>query len=47
MERDQRELGVGMGDVIATADYMVVNEGTFTHLNNQIKRILKEILEDE
>jgi len=45
MERDLRELGVGMGDVIATADYMIVNEGTFTKLNTQIKQVLKEILE--
>ncbi|MGD2066495.1 MAG: AAA family ATPase [Candidatus Bathyarchaeota archaeon] len=47
MERDQRELSVGMGDVIATADYMIVNEGTFTQLNIGIKKVLKEILEDE
>ncbi|PVX24959.1 MAG: dephospho-CoA kinase [Candidatus Bathyarchaeum sp.] len=47
MERDQRELRVGMGDVIATADYMIVNEGTFTQLNARIKKVLKEILEDE
>lgn len=47
MERDLRELGVGMGDVIATADYMIVNEATFTQLNTRIKNVLKEILEDE
>ena len=45
MERDIRELGVGMGDVIATADHMIVNEGTFTKLNIRIKQILKEILQ--
>ena len=47
MERDLRELGVGMGDVIASADYMIMNEGTFTQLNTRIKKVLKEILEDE
>jgi dephospho-CoA kinase len=47
MERDLRELGVGMGNVIATADYMIVNEGTFAQLNTGIKKVLKEILEDE
>ena len=47
MERDLRELGVGMGDVIATADHMIVNEGTFNQLNTRIKKVLKEILEDE
>jgi len=47
MERDLRELGVGMGDVIATADHMIVNEGTFSQLNTRIKKVLKEILKDE
>jgi dephospho-CoA kinase len=47
MERDTRELGVGMGDVIATADQMIVNEGTFAQLKTRIKKVLKEILEDE
>jgi dephospho-CoA kinase len=47
MERDTRELGVGMGNVIATADQMIVNEGTFTQLKTRIKKVLKEILEDE
>jgi len=47
MERDLRELGVGMGDVIATADHMIVNEGTFSQLNTRIKKTLKEILENE
>ena len=45
MKRDLRELGVGMGNVIATADHMIVNEGTFTKLNTRIKQVLKEILE--
>ena len=47
MERDMRELGVGMGDVIATADQMIVNEGTFAQLKTRIKKVLKEILENE
>lgn len=47
MERDMRELRVGMGDVIATADHMIVNEGTFAQLKTRIRKVLKEILEDE
>ena len=47
MERDLRELGVGMGDVIATADHMIVNEGNFAQLKTRINKVLKEILEDE
>jgi dephospho-CoA kinase len=41
MERDSRELGVGLGSVIATADYMIVNEGT----KSQLKRDVREFLE--
>ena len=47
MERDLRELGVGMGNVIAIADHMIVNEGSFAQLKTRIKAVLKEILEDE
>jgi dephospho-CoA kinase len=42
MERDSRELSVGLGSVIATADYMIVNEGT----KSQLKREVREVLED-
>jgi dephospho-CoA kinase len=47
MERDLRELHVGMGNVIATADHMIVNEGSFAQLKTRIKAVLKEILDDE
>ena len=40
-ERDLRELSVGLGDVVAMADYMIVNEGT----KNQLKRHVGEVLE--
>ena len=43
IERDRRELNVGIGEVIATADYMIVNEGTKRKLN----KIIKIILENE
>jgi dephospho-CoA kinase len=47
MERDLRELGVGMGAVIAAADHTIVNERTSAQLKTEIRRVMKEILEDE
>jgi dephospho-CoA kinase len=47
MQRDLRELGVGMGAVIAAADHMIVNEGTPAQLKKKIVKVLKEVLEDE
>ena len=45
--RDRRELRVGLGDVIATADYLVVNERTKSHLHNDLGKILQRVIEDE
>ncbi|MFQ6095216.1 MAG: AAA family ATPase [Candidatus Bathyarchaeia archaeon] len=45
--RDRRELSVGLGEVIATADYVVVNEGTRRHLINELKRILWMVIGNE
>jgi len=42
VERDLRELNVGLGAVIAMADYMIVNEGT----KEQARQKAKEVLED-
>jgi dephospho-CoA kinase len=47
MERDLRELGVGMGAVIAAADHTIVNEGTVAQLKKKIQQVIKEMLEDE
>jgi len=47
MQRDLRELGVGMGAVIAAADHMIVNEGTIAQLKKKIQQVLKEVLGDE
>lgn len=41
--RDKRELNFGIGNVIATADYMIVNEGPI----KKIKNIVRSILENE
>ncbi|UCC57843.1 MAG: flagellar hook-basal body complex protein FliE [Candidatus Bathyarchaeum sp.] len=46
MQRDLRELSVGLGAVIATADHTIVNEGTLTQLKRKIQQVLKEVLGD-
>ena len=43
-ERDSRELGVGLGSAIASADYMFVNEGTIAELHKNIKKLLERIV---
>lgn len=45
--RDQRELSVGIGEVIATADYMIINEGTLGQLRREIKRVIRRVIKDE
>lgn len=42
-KRDQRELKFGIGDVIATSDYTVVNEGSI----KRFKKIIRSILSNE
>jgi len=44
MERDLRELGIGMGSVISVADYMIVNEGSIEQLKQKIMRFNREVL---
>jgi len=44
MERDLRELGVGIGAAIATADYMIINEETKVQLKRKTQEVLKEVL---
>lgn len=41
VERDNRELKFGIGEVIANSDYMIVNEGGLKKLKNTIRSILK------
>jgi dephospho-CoA kinase len=45
LERDERELKVGLGRVIALADRMVENENTKDQLRRQTGRVLKKVLE--
>lgn len=42
-ERDNRELGVGLGHVIALADVVLVNEGTIMELQSAFKTILTKL----
>jgi len=44
MERDLRELSVGLGNAIATADCMVVNEGTKAQLERKIREFLENVI---
>ena len=45
--RDQRELSVGIGEVIALADYMIVNEGSIDCLKREFEKILEKVMKDE
>lgn len=44
-ERDIRELSVGLGDAIAMAEYVIVNEGKLKDVKKKIKEILKKVEE--
>jgi dephospho-CoA kinase len=41
IKRDERELNFGIGNAIATSDYMIVNEGPIWKFKNSISSILK------
>ena len=45
-ERDLTELGFGIGNVIALADYMIVNEGDVKETMKLAEKILEEVLRD-
>lgn len=42
-KRDERELKVGIGEVIALADKIVINEGSIKELEEKFKKIFKEV----
>ena len=44
-QRDLRELSVGQGDVIALADQMIVNEGTYEELKVEVHSVLEALIE--
>ncbi len=43
-ERDMRELSVGLGDVIALSDIMLINESTINHLKTESQKIVEGFL---
>ena len=43
--RDVRELRWGLGDVIARADYIIINEGDLEDLRNKVGAIIDEIIQ--
>ncbi len=43
LERDWRELHVGLGSVIASADVMIVNEGKRVELKKEVQGILENV----
>ncbi|MCW4034508.1 MAG: AAA family ATPase [Candidatus Bathyarchaeota archaeon] len=43
MERDLRELGVGVGAVISTADYMLINERSIGWFKDEIRQLLRRL----
>jgi dephospho-CoA kinase len=43
-QRDMRELSVGLGNVIATADYMIINEEPKIQMEKQIRNLLRGIV---
>jgi len=44
-QRDLRELSVGQGDVIAVADYMIVNEGTYEEFKAKVRQVLEAVFQ--
>ena len=44
-QRDLRELSVGQGDVIALADHMIVNEGTYEEFKAEVHRVLEAVIQ--
>lgn len=44
MKRERRELTVGLGDTIAMADFMIVNEGTKEEFKRKIHEVLEAVL---
>jgi len=43
-QRDLRELSVGQGDVIAVADVMIVNEGTYDEFKSSVGQALEAVV---
>ncbi len=46
-ERDKRELGWGLGNLVALADHVIVNEGTLEEFKRNAAELLRELGEHE
>ena len=46
MERDTRELRVGIGSAIALADHMIINEGELGQFKKEVRRFLTTVLKE-
>jgi dephospho-CoA kinase len=42
-ERDNREMGWGLGNVIALSDFMIVNDSDLDSFKEKVKRTLEEL----
>jgi dephospho-CoA kinase len=42
-ERDMRELGVGLGNVIAMSEQIIVNDGSFEEVKEKIGEALRRL----
>ena len=47
LERDMRELKVGLGNVIALADYLIVNEDSKAEFERKVKEFLEKVVKNE
>lgn len=47
ISRDQREVKFGIGNVIAMADYMIVNEGSLVKIKKLVRSMLKNELQNQ
>jgi len=47
VERDERELSVGIGEVIESADYAILNDGTRKEFRKSLKQLLTRELRDD
>ncbi len=43
LERDNRELGFGLREVIENADYVINNNGTFQELESQCRKLFQQL----
>ena len=47
LERDWRELRVGLGSAVASADIMIINEGKKTEFKTQVLSVLEKVAKSE